>query len=94
MFVARYPGRCANTGAPIRPGDTVRSVARGRYALVARAAAFFAMTPPAFAALPPLSASKSVLGAALLTASGAAANPIAALCSSTTVGEDDVFVCF
>jgi hypothetical protein len=36
-FVARYPGRCANTGAPIRPGDTVRSVARGRYALVARA---------------------------------------------------------
>ena len=37
-FVARYPGRCASTGAPIRPGDTVRSVARGRYALVARAA--------------------------------------------------------
>jgi hypothetical protein len=36
-FVARYPGRCANTGAPIRPGDTVRSVARGRYALVSRA---------------------------------------------------------
>jgi hypothetical protein len=37
MFVARYPGRCANTGAPIRPGDTVRSIARGRYALVSRA---------------------------------------------------------
>jgi hypothetical protein len=37
-FTARYPGRCANTGAPIRPGDTVRSVARGRYALVLRAA--------------------------------------------------------
>jgi len=36
-FTARYPGRCANTGAPIRPGDTVRSVARGRYALVSRA---------------------------------------------------------
>jgi hypothetical protein len=38
MFTARFPGRCANTGAPIRPGDTVRSVARGRYALVSRAA--------------------------------------------------------
>jgi hypothetical protein len=38
MFTARYPGRCASTGAPIRPGDTVRSVARGRYALVSRAA--------------------------------------------------------
>ena len=36
-FTARYSGRCANTGAPIRPGDTVRSVARGRYALVSRA---------------------------------------------------------
>lgn len=36
-FVARYPGRCAQTGAPIRPGDTVRSIARGRYALVSRA---------------------------------------------------------
>jgi hypothetical protein len=36
-FTARYPGRCANTGARIRPGDTVRSVARGRYALVSRA---------------------------------------------------------
>lgn len=39
MFTARYPGRCASTGAPILPGDTVRSVARGRYALVSRAAA-------------------------------------------------------
>jgi hypothetical protein len=37
MFTARYPGRCASTGVPIRPGDTVRSVARGRYALVSRA---------------------------------------------------------
>ena len=37
MFTARFPGRCANTGAPIRPGDTVRRVARGRYALVSRA---------------------------------------------------------
>ena len=35
-FTARVPGRCARTGAPIRPGDTVRSVARGRYALVTR----------------------------------------------------------
>ncbi len=37
MFTARFPGRCASTGAPIQPGDTVRSVARGRYALVSRA---------------------------------------------------------
>jgi hypothetical protein len=37
-FTARYPGRCAQTGAPIVPGDTVRSIARGRYALVSRAA--------------------------------------------------------
>ena len=37
MFTARYLGRCAQTGAPIVPGDTVRSVARGRYALVSRA---------------------------------------------------------
>ena len=37
MFIARFPGCCVSTGAPIRPGDTVRSVARGRYALVARA---------------------------------------------------------
>ena len=37
MFTARYPGGCAQTGAPIVPGDTVRSVARGRYALVSRA---------------------------------------------------------
>jgi hypothetical protein len=35
--VARFPGRCAQTGAPIVPGDTVRSIARGRYALVSRA---------------------------------------------------------
>lgn len=37
MFTARFPGRCASTGAPICPGDTVRSIARGRYALVSRA---------------------------------------------------------
>jgi len=36
-FTARFPGRCAQTGAPIRPSDTVRSIARGRYALVSRA---------------------------------------------------------
>ena len=38
MFPARFPGRCAVTGAPIAIGDTIRSVGRGRYALVSRAA--------------------------------------------------------
>jgi len=38
MFPARFPGRCALTGAPIAIGDVIRSVGRGRYALVSRAA--------------------------------------------------------
>lgn len=38
MFPARFPGRCAVTGAPIAIGDTIRSVGRNRYALVSRAA--------------------------------------------------------
>ena len=38
MFLARFPGRCAITGAPIAIGDAIRSVGRGRYALVSRAA--------------------------------------------------------
>ena len=38
-FPARYPGRCAVTGQPIKPGDAIRAAGRGRYALVARAAA-------------------------------------------------------
>jgi hypothetical protein len=36
-FPARYPGRCARTGASIRPGDTITSIGRGRYALVSSA---------------------------------------------------------
>jgi hypothetical protein len=27
---ARYPGKCARTGAPIRPGDTIVYVGKGR----------------------------------------------------------------
>jgi hypothetical protein len=38
-FTARFPGRCARTGAPIHPGDTVASIGRSRYALIQRAAA-------------------------------------------------------
>jgi hypothetical protein len=38
MFAARYPGRCARTGAQIAPGDTIASAGRGRYYLVTRAA--------------------------------------------------------
>ena len=38
-FTARFPGRCARTGAPIKPGDTVASIGRSRYALIQRAAA-------------------------------------------------------
>lgn len=38
MFAARYPGRCARTGAQIAPGDTIASAGRGRYYLVSRAA--------------------------------------------------------
>ena len=38
MFQARFPGRCAVTGAPIAIGDSIRSIGRGRYALVSRAA--------------------------------------------------------
>jgi len=33
-ITARYPGTCARTGAPIRPGDTIQSVGRRKYALV------------------------------------------------------------
>ena len=36
-FTARFPGRCARTGAPIKPGDTVTSIGRSRYALIQRA---------------------------------------------------------
>jgi hypothetical protein len=32
-MIARYPGRCARTGAPIRPGDTIIPMGRKRYAL-------------------------------------------------------------
>ena len=34
MFPARFSGRCARTGARIRPGDAITSIGRGRYALV------------------------------------------------------------
>ena len=36
-FTARFPGRCARTGAPIKPGDIVASIGRSRYALISRA---------------------------------------------------------
>jgi hypothetical protein len=29
-MIARYPGRCSRTGAPIRPGDTIVYVGKGR----------------------------------------------------------------
>jgi hypothetical protein len=29
-MTARYPGKCARTGAPIRPGDTIVYVGKGR----------------------------------------------------------------
>jgi hypothetical protein len=29
-MTARFPGRCARTGAPIRPGDTIVYVGKGR----------------------------------------------------------------
>jgi hypothetical protein len=29
-MIARYPGKCADCGAPIRVGDTIRWYARGR----------------------------------------------------------------
>lgn len=32
-MIARYPGHCARTGAPIRPGDTITPMGRKRYAL-------------------------------------------------------------
>ena len=38
-FPARFPGLCARTGARINPGDSIASAGRGRYYLVARAAA-------------------------------------------------------
>jgi hypothetical protein len=34
ILTAIYAGTCARTGLPIRPGDTIRSVGRGQYALV------------------------------------------------------------
>jgi hypothetical protein len=37
-MIARYPGRCARTGAAIRPGDTITPMGRKRYALAQHAA--------------------------------------------------------
>ena len=37
-MIARYPGRCARTGAAIRPGDTITPLGRKRYALAQHAA--------------------------------------------------------
>jgi hypothetical protein len=36
-MIARYPGRCARTGAPIRPGDAITPLGRKRYALAQHA---------------------------------------------------------
>jgi len=36
-MIARYSGRCARTGAPIRPGDTITPLGRKRYALAQHA---------------------------------------------------------
>ena len=36
-MIARYPGRCARSGAPIRPGDTITPLGRKRYALAQHA---------------------------------------------------------
>jgi hypothetical protein len=36
-MIARYPGRCARTGAAIRPGDTITPMGRKRYALAQHA---------------------------------------------------------
>jgi hypothetical protein len=38
-MLARYPGTCARTGAPIYPGDTIDYHGRGRSILRARASA-------------------------------------------------------
>jgi hypothetical protein len=37
-MIARYPGRCARTGAAIRPGDAITPLGRKRYALAQHAA--------------------------------------------------------
>jgi hypothetical protein len=37
-MIARYPGRCARTGAAIRPGDAITPMGRKRYALAQHAA--------------------------------------------------------
>ena len=36
-MIARYPGRCARTGAAIRPGDAITPMGRKRYALAQHA---------------------------------------------------------
>lgn len=36
-MIARFPGTCARTGAPIRPGDTIDYHGKGRSILRARA---------------------------------------------------------
>lgn len=38
-MIARFPGFCAQTGAPIRPGDTIDYHGRGRSILRSRASA-------------------------------------------------------
>jgi hypothetical protein len=47
-FTARYPGQCARTGAPIKPGDRIESVGRGRYALADDSGFALAIDPDAF----------------------------------------------
>jgi hypothetical protein len=37
-MIARYPGRCARTGAAIRPGDAIAPMGSKRYALAQHAA--------------------------------------------------------
>lgn len=44
-MIARYPGRCARTGAAIRPGDTITPLGRKRYALAQHAAPMDTIDP-------------------------------------------------
>jgi hypothetical protein len=64
--------------------------------LIARSIAFFGSTPPAFATLPPFYSTESSIQTAT-SVGGGSNNRSSALmnfCSTTTVGNDEMFVCF